>query len=195
MKLRDISVLSLSMFVVVVIAGCGGGATSASERPAILFGTPVLTAKDQIPGRYRCDTRNVWVPLRWRGLPAGTQELVLYMVRFGNPTARTGGQVKAEIKAEALLVGLKPTLEGLSPGKFPAGSTLGIHAPTTQKVSICPPRGVTQNLLFRLYALPHKMHVNKGTQNVDLVSKLNKEALREGTFIVHYQPKQAGAGA
>jgi phosphatidylethanolamine-binding protein (PEBP) family uncharacterized protein len=192
-KLRNISALSLSMFVVVVVAGCGGGGTSASEKPAILFGTPVLTATDQIPGNYRCDTRAVWVPLRWRGLPAGTQELVLYMVRFGNPTAHTGGQVKAEIKAEAMVVGLKPTLEGLSPGKFPAGSTLGIHAPTNQQVSICPPKGVTQNLLFRIYALPHKLNVNKGSQNANLVTKLNGEALEVGTFIAHYRPRQAGA--
>jgi hypothetical protein len=129
------------------------------------------------------------LPLKWGALPAGTQELVLYIVRFGTPEAVKGGRVKAEIQAESIVVGLKPTLHRLSTGKFPPGAVVGVR-PVKDGQTICPVANHSrrvQNLLFRIYALPRKLNLGKGKQPSTLVSRLGAQALEAGTFIAAYK--------
>jgi phosphatidylethanolamine-binding protein (PEBP) family uncharacterized protein len=191
-KLRNLSLLSLSISTLALaLAGCGssGSGPSAATKPAIPFGSPALIANGRvIPAHYKCDSRFVWLPLRWGAVPAGTQELALYMVRFGFPKLASNQTAKAEIKATAIVVGLKPTLHGLSRGKYPHGALVGVHAPNNPAASICPPKGAAQNLLFRIYALPHKLGVSKSSKGADLVSRLSSEASEAGTFIAAYKP-------
>jgi phosphatidylethanolamine-binding protein (PEBP) family uncharacterized protein len=190
-KLRDLSALSLTMLtVVLVLAGCGSSGPSSSTTAAsgIPFGSPALVGGKVIPAHVKCDDRNVWLPLRWGALPAHTEELALYIVRFGYPKLGVNGTAKAEIKATAVVVGLKPTLHGLSRGKYPHGALVGVHAPNDPEASICPRKGVAGNLLFRLYALPHKLGVSKSSKGLDLVSRLSSESSENGTFIATYKP-------
>lgn len=175
--------------LVLALAGCGSGAgTTASTRtvPSIPFTSPVLTPGKQIPASYKCNIRNVWVPLRWGTLPPQTQELAMYIVSFDAPKAAPGGTAKAEIKATAVVVGLAPTLHGLSRGKYPHGVRVGVHKAAGEAVSICPAKGATQNLFFRLYALPRKLSL-QSAQGANLVTTMNKEALEVGTFLATYR--------
>jgi phosphatidylethanolamine-binding protein (PEBP) family uncharacterized protein len=172
------------------LAGCGStGSTTTSEKPAISFSSPAVVPGKPIPARYKCNVRNSWLPLRWGALPAGTQELALYIVRFGTPKVVKGGRVKAEIQAESIVVGLKPTLRRLSTGKFPPGAVVGVR-PVKDGQTICPTttsRSRVQNLLFRIFALPHKLDLGKGKQPSTLVSRLDAQALEAGTFIAEYR--------
>jgi phosphatidylethanolamine-binding protein (PEBP) family uncharacterized protein len=188
-KFRDLSVLSVSMLAV-ALAGCGSSGSSgpSAAEPAIPFGSPALGAGRVIPARYKCDNRNVWLPLAWGSLPAHTRELALYIVRFGSPKVAKGGKVNAEIKATAVVVGLKPTLRRLPLGKYPRGVLVGVHSPNNPQASICPPKGAKQNLLFRIYALPRKLGVTRRSQGINLVNQLRSEALEAGTFIATYRP-------
>lgn len=179
--------VALSLMFLPVLAGCGsGGSTSANEKPSIRFTSPALSkGKKVISASYRCDPKKNWLPLTWGSVPNGTRELALYMVRFGKLQVGKGGVVKAPIDAEAIVVGLSPSLRSLSPGRFPLGARIGVHRVKGRTISICPPHGQTGNMLFRLYALPRKLGFDRSS---NLVGTMGKEALESGTFIASYRP-------
>jgi phosphatidylethanolamine-binding protein (PEBP) family uncharacterized protein len=185
--MRNLVALSVSLLAV-ALAGCGSGGASSttSAGPSIAFTSPALTPGKVIPARFKCNIRTAWLPLEWGALPAHTQELALYIISFNTPKLATGGTAKAEIKATALVVGLAPTLHGLTPGKYPRGVHVGVHKVGGEGVSICPQKGVTQNLLFRLYALPRKLNLH-GAQGANLVNAMSKESLEDGTFLATYR--------
>ena len=171
------------------IASCGSGGgspTATAEKPSIPFSSPVVTAARLIPSRYKCSNRQVWVPLRWGALPPGTKELALYMVRFGAPKVVAGGKVKAEVKAEELVLGLHPSLHSLKPGKYPHGALVAVHARRGEALSVCPHKGVSENLLFRVYAIARKLHIAKSSK-VNPLQQLTSGAIEAGTFIVRYR--------
>jgi phosphatidylethanolamine-binding protein (PEBP) family uncharacterized protein len=179
---------ALSLFVIAfVLASCGSSSPTVAKKPAIHFNSPALIGKRVIPASYKCDTRYVWLPLKWGTLPSHTQELALYMVRFGTPRVAAGGKVTAPIEAEAMVVGLRPTLDGLRPGKYPRGALIAVHAPNGHVQSICPPKGEGRDLLFRIYALRNKLNINRGSHASNLQELVGKEALEAGTFIAVYR--------
>lgn len=189
MKFRTPS-LAGACALALISAGCGGGSTNSSSNvPALAFGSPALAGGRVIPAHYKCDNRFVWLPLQWGEPPANTQELALYIVRFGPPRP-VQGKVRAEIKASAVVVGIKPNLRRLSLGKYPPGVLVGVHAPNNASASICPPKGSRQNLLFRIYALPHKLGLSKASRNEgeNLVNTMRRQAIGAGTFIASYKP-------
>jgi phosphatidylethanolamine-binding protein (PEBP) family uncharacterized protein len=184
---RKLSAVSTLIFALLLV-GCGSSSPStprAAREPAIPFISPALISGRVIPAHLKCNVRNVWLPLAWGRLPAHTQELALYMVRFGTPKVAGNGKVNAEVKASAIVVGLKPTLRRLRLGKYPHGAVVGVHSPNDPSASICPPRGAQQDILFRIYALPHKLDLHKGGE---LVNQMSADALEAGTFIASYKP-------
>lgn len=190
MKFRTLSIAGASALAL-VSAGCGGGGStnSASNLPVVPFSSPALAGTRVIPARFKCDNRYVWLPLEWGEPPAKTQELAMYIVRFGSPKA-VNGKVTAPIKATAVVVGIKPSLRKLSLGKYPPGVLVGVRAPNNAAASICPPKGYRQNLLFRIYALPHKLGISRASRNEgeNLVNTMRAQAIGAGTFIVSYKP-------
>ncbi len=178
------SVLALA----IASCGSGGGSSQTTARlPQIPFSSSAMTAARTIPARFKCDNRNAWLPLKWGSLPPGTQELALYIVRFGAPQATASGKVKAEIRAEELILGLDATLRALKPGKYPHGSLVAIHSQKGKPLSVCPPKGVAENLLFRIYALNHKLHITRHSK-VNPLQAVTTGATAAGTFIARYRP-------
>lgn len=180
-----LSVLALA------IASCGSGGgssqTTAKQLPRISFTSPAMTAARTIPAHYKCNNRTAWLPLKWGSLPAGTKELVLYIVRFATPQATASGQVKAEVEAEQLVLGLDATLRQIKPGKYPQGALVAVHSQGGEALSICPRKGVAGNLLFRIYALGHKLHITKSSK-VNPLQAVTTGATAAGTFIARYRP-------
>jgi phosphatidylethanolamine-binding protein (PEBP) family uncharacterized protein len=189
-KFRNLTVAGASALAL-ISAGCGsGGSTTPSANvPVVAFGSPALAGSRVIPARFKCNNRDVWLPLQWGELPANTQELAMYIARFGS-IKQVEGKVTAEVKASAVIVGIKPSLRKLSLGKYPPGVLVGIHAPNNANASICPPKGTRQNLMFRIYALPHKLGVSKAShdEGENLVNTMRSQAIGAGTFIVSYKP-------
>ncbi len=192
MKLRRPTILSVPILAL-LLAGCGSTesgnnttTSSAAAKPQIAFTSPAVGGNDLIPASYKCDDTKIWVPLRWGAVPAGTRELAFYIVRFGAPKLTSGSKVKVEVEAESLVVGVQPKLHSLAAGVLPHGVHVGVHRRGGQVLSICPPKGVTENLFFRIFALPRKLNLS-GPQNRDLVAVMNNEALLTGSFIAHYR--------
>jgi phosphatidylethanolamine-binding protein (PEBP) family uncharacterized protein len=188
-RLRDIAISVSCVLAAAILAGCGGGTNTAAKlppiarKPTIRFASSAVHRGKPIPTSFHCDPHTNWLPLSWGALPRGTQELALYVVRFGGPETSPSGTVKAAIEGEAVVVRLPPTLHRLAPGKFPAGALVAVHTVEGHATSICPPQGVRENMLFRLYALPHKLQLNGAT---NLVQTLGDEASAAGTFITSY---------
>jgi len=178
--------LLLAVAVTIVGAGCGGTSTpSANNAPEIAFQSPVLNAKKVIPARFSCNADKIWLPLRWGVLPANTKELVLYMARFSDLKHNANGAT-ARLLAQALVIGLKPSLHRLPAGKLPHGALIGEYETGAERIPICPSGRTGQGFVFRLYALPNHLNITKGQQGGGLLTKLNNEALAAGTFTASY---------
>jgi phosphatidylethanolamine-binding protein (PEBP) family uncharacterized protein len=171
----------------VAIVGCGGtNAPSVDRSPEIAFRSPALTAGRVIPSSLRCDEKGIWLPLSWGPVPSNTQELVLYIARYGSPVRKADGEVSAGLIAQSLVVGLKPTLRGLATGRLPHGALIGFYGAGSSRTPICPRKGGAADLLFRLYALSGKQHIGAGPTNANLLTVLNQQALAAGTFTASY---------
>jgi hypothetical protein len=187
---RCLSMMS-ALLLVAVAAGCGsstsgsGSAEPPPRAPAIVFRSPVLKA-GVIPTRYKCDGRRIWLPLSWGALPAGTKELVVYVARFGPPKIAAGSAPTAAILAQELIVGLNPTLHGLTVGKLPHGALIGAYEEGVKSESICPKRGAGQGLIFDLYALRQAQNIGKGHQSGNLLVKLKNNAAAIGAFTASF---------
>jgi phosphatidylethanolamine-binding protein (PEBP) family uncharacterized protein len=177
-----------AVLLAVAVGGCGSttSGTTAENKAAIAFVSPVVNTKGFIPASFKCNAAKVWIPMRWGSLPADTKELVMYVARFATPQQSGGGTVRASLLAQELIVGLKPTLHGLSVGKLPHGALVGIFEIGKKRASICPAKGSSQGILFGLYALDHRQEIGKGSQSGNLLSKLRSEAVAIGSFTAGY---------
>jgi phosphatidylethanolamine-binding protein (PEBP) family uncharacterized protein len=184
-KIRFLSVVSVCI-VAVVFAGCGG-TSGQSKKAKIAFQSPVLVSGKAIPARYTCNAQKIWLPVQWGALPPHTAELVLYIGRYSNSGSVAAGKLVAPtLIAQSLVIGLKPTLHGLAAGNPPKGALIGYYEVKNKPASLCPPKGATQNFLFRLYALPAKLNISKGSQSGELLNKLSSEAAAVGVFAASY---------
>ncbi len=180
MVIRYLSTMS-ALALVIALAGCGG-ASAPARKPKIEFQSPALHANGVIPASFRCNGNGIWLPLRWGALPATTRELVIYVARFKQPEGVPGGSATAELIAQQLIVGLKPTRHRLGVGKLPHGALIGYYEVGHKRASICPAKGSSQGVLFGLYALPHPQNITRGSQSGGLLNKLRAEAVALGTF-------------
>jgi phosphatidylethanolamine-binding protein (PEBP) family uncharacterized protein len=185
--IRRLSVAG-AVLLAAAVGGCGSSTTgtTAENKGTIAFVSPVVSTKGFIPASYKCNAAKVWIPMRWGSLPADTKELVMYVARFAAPQKTGGGISRASLLAQELIVGLKPTLHGLSVGKLPHGALIGVFEIGKKRASICPPRGSSQGVLFGLYALDHRQEIGKGSQGGNLLNKLRSEAVAVGTFTAGY---------
>jgi hypothetical protein len=93
---------------------------SAGTHPVadISLSSPALSASGtQLPARYTCAGADESLPLHWSQVPAGTQELVLFVV--------SEQPVDRKLFFDWALGGLNPSLQGLGAGQLPAGATIG----------------------------------------------------------------------
>ncbi len=181
------SFLLCVLLLAIAIPGCGGSTKpNANNTPEIAFQSPVLTAKKVIPARYKCNVNKIWLPVRWGVVPGKTQELVLYMARYTDLKPSSTGTT-ARLLSQALIVGLKPSLHELQAGKLPHGALVGEYETGGERIPICPSRKGSQGFVFRLYALPSRLNINKGQQSASLLARLNSEATAAGTLTAVYK--------
>ena len=132
------------------------------ESPALAPGPESVSV---LPATYTCDGKDTWPELKWGGVPAGTEELVLTVLSL-------------EPVGEALFFnwavgGLDPGLTELKSGALPKGAVVGKNSFGKIAYSICPPKSSTETYIFTLYALPKRLAPQKGFDP----AALRKEAL------------------
>lgn len=137
----------------------------------------------QIPVKYTCDGQNISPPLRWSGVPAEAQELVLVV---DDPDAPSG------LFTHWLVYGLPPRTAGLPEG-VPPGETvpgggrqgrndfgrLGYGGP-------CPPSG-SHRYIFTVYALDAPLNLPPGATRRQLFHAMNGHVIDTGQLTGRYQ--------
>lgn len=113
----------------------------------------VAGSVEQLPATYTCDGKNDPPALRWRGIPAGTSELMLFAMNVQ--------PVREKLFFDWTVAGLDPRLDGLEAGRLPSGAVVGRNGFGETGYSICP-MGKAETYVFALYALPRKLSLRRG---------------------------------
>lgn len=121
--------------------------TSPSLPPGSGEATP-LTAP------YTCDGKDSWPALSWSGVPAGSAELILYVMNIQ--------PVQGKLFVDWAVAGINPALTGIEAGKLPKGVVVGTNSYGKRGYEICPPQGSGEIYLFALYALPRPLSSRPG---------------------------------
>ncbi len=118
--------------------------------------SPAIVSSEGQPGplaaTYTCDGAGGWPALRWSGVPAGTAELILYVMNVA--------PVEGKLFVDWAVAGLDPALEGLEAGQLPKGAVIGTNGFGKRQYEICPPSG--EIYIFAVYALPRALSPKEG---------------------------------
>ena len=119
--------------------------------------SPALVASDGHLGRlaatYTCDGKGSWPALHWGGVPAGTQELALFVMNVQ--------PVEEKIFFDWALAGIDPGLSEISAGELPKGAIIGTNGFGKRGYEICP-SGPGETYMLALYALPRSLSPKPG---------------------------------
>lgn len=106
-----------------------------SRQDTLKLSSSAFQEGGAIPARYTCDGANVSPPLKWSAIPAGTAELVLFVVGLEGK-APGGGELISWAVA-----GLRPTLKGIPAGTLPTGAVVGRNSFGQTGYTLCPAKG------------------------------------------------------
>jgi phosphatidylethanolamine-binding protein (PEBP) family uncharacterized protein len=121
------------------------------QSPAIPTGEGGIGA---LPATYTCDGANSWPALQWSGVPAGTKELILYVMN-AQPVA-------GRLFFDWAVAGLDPGSSSIEAGRLPKGAVVGTNSFGQRGYSACPPAGSGETYIFALFALPKSLAPQKG---------------------------------
>jgi phosphatidylethanolamine-binding protein (PEBP) family uncharacterized protein len=141
--------------------------------------SPVVKNEGVLPSRYTCDGQGTPLPLRWKGIPPDTQELMLDIIKI-NP-------VNGKLYFDWAVMGLKPSSTGIGPGSLPAGAIVGSSSDGHTSYTLCPPKGPKESYVAVLFALPHSLRANTGFDPAVLRRQANNTAKYEGLLVFSYQ--------
>jgi phosphatidylethanolamine-binding protein (PEBP) family uncharacterized protein len=130
----------------------------------IALGSPnfITTASSEyeLPSTYTCDGKNSPPTLKWSGVPAGTKELILFVLAL-EPVGET-------LFFNWAVAGLGPSLTEIPTGQLPTGAILGRNGYGKEAYSICPAQGQGETYVFALYALPQALTPTRGFDPMSL---------------------------
>ncbi|MCC9600409.1 YbhB/YbcL family Raf kinase inhibitor-like protein [Stieleria sp. JC731] len=157
----------------------------------LTISSPAFFNGATLPEKYTVEGANVSPPLRWRGLPEGTQELAIVCE---DPDASS-----KEDSVHWLVYKIPPDLAEL-PEHLPRESTTdmpirilqGQHSTTGgPKMGYCGPTPPAQKEVhhyrFKLYALSKKLDLDPGADRIALEKAMQGKVLAESELIGTYQ--------
>jgi phosphatidylethanolamine-binding protein (PEBP) family uncharacterized protein len=115
---------------------------------------PASGSETELPATYTCDGKNVPPDLRWSGVPAGTSELVLFVLGLE--------PVNEALFFNWAVAGIDPGLEGIEAGQLPKGVSVGQNSFGKNGYSVCSTGGKSETFIFALYALPQALSPEPG---------------------------------
>lgn len=157
-------------------------ATPAEEANATVVDigleSPDVAQGGALPAAFTCDGKGSWPTLQWRGVPAGTAELVLFAMNLQ--------PVEGKLFFDWALAGLDPGLEELESGKLPKGAVQGQNSFGKAAYEICPPQGQGETYAFALYALPRALRPKQGFDPVALRQRVQAISRSAGLLTASY---------
>lgn len=165
-----------------------GTARTATSKPVeevaptvekVKISSPAFAPEKAIPARYTCDGQNTSPPLRWGGIPSGTKELMLDIIKIK--------PVNGKLYFPWAITGLKPTSHGLNPGQLPPGVIVGANSAGHTTYDLCPPKGPREEYLAALFALRYKLPATSGFDAAALRREALSDAKYEGFLNFTYQ--------
>lgn len=169
---------------VALLACCSGGGAdesdallSAGERlpDGITVTSTAFEPGGAIPERFSCEGENVPPPLRWDGVPPGTDELALVVE---DPDAPDG------IFVHWLVVGIDPGTIAVEPGGPRPGRELAGSSDNPTYIGPCPPDGDGRHrYFFEVYALRGAESLPDGAAPLDQVRALRRAATAGGVLM------------
>jgi phosphatidylethanolamine-binding protein (PEBP) family uncharacterized protein len=129
---------------------------------------------------YTCDGANTPLPLHWKGVPAGTAELMLDVIKVK--------PVDNKLFFPWAVMRIKPTSSGsIVGGKLPAGAIVGTNGEGKTSYSLCPPKGASEAYVAVLFALPHKLPAKAGFDPQTLRLEAEQKASYQNLYIFNYK--------
>jgi phosphatidylethanolamine-binding protein (PEBP) family uncharacterized protein len=182
------AILSPCVLLALVLAGCGSSAPATVKPIRLLsFKSPTIP-KPVLPARYTCDGKNISPPLEWGPVPAGAENLALFIVGF-TPEPATKSY---KIAVDWAVAGVNPSLHHMAAGHLPPGAFLGRNSDKREGYSICPKKGTGIHYQFEAYAVPQGVvlppHFSSLAALQTLVgAKSTTRAVAHGGFAANYK--------
>ena len=136
----------------------------------IVLSSPAVAAEANLPSKYTCDGQNTPLPLRWKGIPPGTKELTLDILKTQ--------PVNGKLYYAWAITGLKPNTTGINPPTLPPGTITGTNSDGHTTYNICPPKGKPETYVAVLFALTHHIPTQQGFNP----KTLRKQALHTAKY-------------
>ena len=138
---------------------------------------------ERIPAKFTCDREDISPPLRWSGVPEGTQSLALIMDDPDAPVGTWVHWVLYDLSSAltALPEGLatSPTLPGIGVQGVNDFRRSGYGGP-------CPPRGSEHRYFFKLYALDAALNLGPGKTKPEVEKAMRGHILAQGQLMGRY---------
>lgn len=151
----------------------------APTNAKVEISSPSVRSEATLPARYTCDGSDISLPLRWKGIPAGTAELMLDVLNLE--------PVDGKLYFNWALAGIDPKSSGVAAGALPPGAVVGVNSAGQARYSLCPAKaGAHENYIAVLFALPHRLHAKTGFDASALRLEAERTAQFEGFLFFHY---------
>jgi hypothetical protein len=180
----------LFMLLATLGSGCGSthrelhdSAKTTRASAEIRFWSPALAGQRAIPADYIC-RRGAWLPFRWEDVPRDAKELVLVSESY-TPN-REGSRVVSSLAAASGVIGLRSSLDELTVGAIPRGSSLVTYS----GFPACPPESADYGFIFKLFAVPSSGQVAAALHErspLAMLKAIQQSAVASGEFGVRYR--------
>jgi len=130
-----------------------------------------------LPAEYTCDGKGTSPAFRWRGVPQGSAELVLFAMNVQ--------PVNGQLFFDWAVAGLSPELEEIEAGKLPKGAVAGRNSFGKVGYEICP-EGSGETYVFSLFALPKKLSPSQGFEPLALRKAATEASGNVGLLALGY---------
>jgi phosphatidylethanolamine-binding protein (PEBP) family uncharacterized protein len=131
-----------------------------------------------LPAPYTCDGKAGWPELRWQGIPADTEELVLFAMSLA--------PVQGKLFFDWAVAGIDPALGAIEAGRLPQGAVTGRNGFGKSGYSICPAPGQSETYFFALYALPQRLSASPGFDPRALRERVQELSRDVGLLAINY---------
>ncbi|MGD8842246.1 MAG: YbhB/YbcL family Raf kinase inhibitor-like protein [Gammaproteobacteria bacterium] len=153
----------------------------------LILDSPAFPDGGPIPTEYTCQGQDVSPPLQWRGLPGGTQSLVLIVDDPDAPDPKAPRMTWVHWVLYNIPVDTTGLPEGVRSSALPSGTGEGINDwKRTGYGGPCPPIG-RHRYFHKLYALDARLPALNKPTKAEVESAMHDHVLEQATLVGTYE--------